>query len=90
MEESPQSKWIKVVSGPAMLNFVYWVVAHYPNLRDLRSLPRTTLLQLIYKFEQSRPDLEPRSSDAWLEAIEALYRGEDVYREAREVLMKKR
>ena len=79
----------KPVTASAMLNFAYWVVTYHPNVLDLQSLPERTLLRLIYEFEQSRPDLEPRSGDAWLEGIADLYRDVNRYKEAREVLMKR-
>ncbi|HEY0753468.1 MAG TPA: hypothetical protein VGD98_05855 [Ktedonobacteraceae bacterium] len=90
MAEIPGSKRIKAVTGHAMLNFVHWVHLCRPEIANLRTLSRTDLLQLVYAFEQNRPDIEPRSADIWLQSIEDLNRGEAMYREAREVFTRKR
>lgn len=86
MQQPPESKRMKPVTGSAMLNFVYWVGMYYPSLLDLQHLSQSALLRLIYEFEQSRSDIEPRTMEAWLEGIADMHNGANTYKAAQKAL----
>jgi hypothetical protein len=73
MEESPQAKGVKSVSGIIMLNFLYWLQTQHPAVKNLQMLPQTELLQLVREFERSRPDIERGSAGEWAEGINRLH-----------------
>jgi hypothetical protein len=90
MEETPQAKGMKPVSGTIMLNFLYWLQTNHSELKNLQSLSLQRLRDLTQKFEDSRPDIEPHSLDEWRNGINRLYAksAQDDYTEAREFLKK--
>ncbi|HLG66140.1 MAG TPA: hypothetical protein VKY19_29755 [Ktedonosporobacter sp.] len=87
MKEQPPSKGMRPVISSTMLNFIYWLSMYYPQLLNLRSLSDETILQLIYQFEQSRPDIERYTQQSWLNSIDKLLQGDKYYKDARDILI---
>lgn len=85
MKESPPAKGIQPVPGIVMLNFLYWLQTHHPEVKNLQRLTQSEVLQLVRAFERNRPDIEPCSAGGWIAGINQLHSkaSADEYREAR-------
>lgn len=90
MEETPQSKRIRVVTGSVMLNFAYWVASAHPEIADIHTLSRARLLQLVDEFEYERPDLDAYAAEIWLQCVDDLKRGAAMYEAARKIFRRRR
>ena len=89
MEEPPQTKGMKPVTGVVMLNFISWLTTYHHEVESLRNLPRENLSRLVHDFESSRPDIEPSAQREWLKGFEQLFIGrssQDDYADTREAL----